>query len=158
MKLIVFLLFSILLPFVEPCSATPPLREIVLEALISNFAVSISEEKLLQKIQELSDDYEAKIVKNLQRLSNALIQDLLDLLKKDALSLDKIRAKIVAGGYQDFKKNETFGKGFCFYRFSRFDFSEIQSELMAPANASKPEFRHLSKTTLTVFREASPCF
>ena len=108
-RLKIFLLSSVLLPFIEPCSATRPLREIVRKDLINNFAVSISSEELLQKIQKLSNDYEDKILKNLQRLSNALMQDLLVFLQEDALSLDGIRAKIVASGYQDFKNKKAHG-------------------------------------------------
>ena len=154
----IFLLFSVLLPFIEPCSATRPLREIVLKDLINNFAVSISSEELLQKIQKLSNDYEDKILKNLQRLSNALMQDLLVFLQEDALSLDGIRAKIVAGGYQDFKKTKHLADSFCFYNLSRWSFDKIQCELTNPPDASKPNFRHLSDTTLKIFRKAEFLF
>ena len=158
MKLRIFLLFSVLLPFIEPCVATRPLREIVLEALINSFAVPISTGELLQKIQRLSDDYEAKIFDNLQRLSDALMEDLLAFLQKDALSLQEIRTKIVACGYKNPFSQRRHKDIFCFYHLSRYSFDEIQTELTAPANTSEPKFRHLSAKTLEVFLEAEPLF
>ena len=137
MRLKIFLLSSVLLPFIEPCSATRPLREIVHNDLYRNVTFPVPSEELLQEIRAYSDDYEAKIAKNLQRLSVALMEDLLAFLQKDAWSLDGMRAKITAGSYQDFKKTKHLADSFCFYCFSRWDFSEIQSELTNPTDASK---------------------
>lgn len=154
----IFLLFSVLLPFIEPCLATRPLREIVLKDLINNFAVSISSEELLQKIQKLSNDYEAKILGNLHELADALMRDLLVFLKKDALSLEGIRTKIGTGGYGIPSEQRRCGDIFCFYNLSRWSFDKIQCELTNPPDASKPNFRHLSDTTLKIFRKAEFLF
>ena len=158
MKLRIFLLFSVLLPFIEPCVATRPLREIVFEDLINSFAVPISEEGLLKKIRQISDGYEAKILDNLQRLSVASMRDLLAFLQKDALSLQEIRTKIDMGGYKNPLSQRRHEDIFCFYHFSRYSFDEIKTELTAPTNTSEPKFRHLSEKTLKVFLEAEPLF
>ena len=135
MKLIVFLLFSILLPFIEPCSATRPLREIVHNDLYRNVAFPVPSEELLQKIQACSDDYEAKILENLHKLAVALMRDLLAFLEKDALSLDGMRAKIATDSYRDFKKTKHLANSFCFYYLSRWSFDKIQGELTNPPDA-----------------------
>lgn len=158
MKLRIFLLFSMLLSFIAPCSATRPLREIVLKDLINNFAVSISSEELLQKIQKLSNDYEDKILKNLHKLAVALMRDLLTFLEKDALSFEEIRTEIDTGGYGNPSGQRRRGDIFGFYNLSRWSFDKIQCELTNPPDASKSNFRHLSDTTLTVFRKAEPLF
>lgn len=82
MKLRIQPLFSVLLLFISPCCATRPLREIVHNDLYRNVAFPVPSEDLLQKIQACSDDYEAKILDNLQRLSVASMRDLLAFLKK----------------------------------------------------------------------------
>ncbi|MBR1843778.1 MAG: hypothetical protein IJ793_02815 [Opitutales bacterium] len=147
-----------LLPFIEPCSATRPLWEIVCNDLCRNVAFPAPSEQLLQEIRAYSDDYEAKILDNLQRLSVASMRDLLAFLQKDALSLDGMRAKIATDSYRDFKKTKHLANSFCFYYLSRWNFSEIRSELMTPTDTSEPKFRHLSETTLIVFREAELLF
>ena len=158
MKLRIQPLFSVLLLFISPCCATRSLYEIVLTDLYNNFAIPIQSEKLLRKVQRLSDDYEAKILDNLQRLSVASMRDLLAFLKKDALSLEEILTKINTGGYQNPSGQRRLGDIFCFYNLSRWSFDKIQGELTNPPDASKSNFRHLSDTTLKVFREAELLF
>ena len=147
-----------LLPFIEPCSATRPLREIVRNNLYRNVAFPVPSEELLQKIQVCSDDYEAKILENLHKLTVALMRDLLTFLEKDALSFEEIRTKIDTGGYGNPSGQRRRGDIFCFYNLSRWSFDKIRGELTNPTNASKPNFRRLSETTLKVFREAEPLF
>lgn len=147
-----------LLPFVEPCSATRPLWEIVCNDLCRNVAFPAPSEQLLQEIRAYSDDYEAKIAKNLQRLSVALMEDLLAFLQKDALSFEEIRTKIDTGGYENPSGPRRRGDIFCFHNLSRWSFDKIQGELTNPPDASKPNFRHLSDTTLKIFREAEALF
>ena len=159
MRLKIFLLSSVLLPFIEPCSATRPLREIVLTDLYNNFAIPIQSEKLLRKVLRLSDDYEAKILDNLQRLSVASMRDLLAFLKKDALSLEEILTKINTGGYQNPSGQERRKDTCCFYELSRWSFDEISRKLpKQPTDTSEQNFRHLSVTTVEVFREAELLF
>ena len=88
-------LFSVLLLFISPCCATRSLYEIVLTDLYNNFAIPIQSEKLLRKVQRLSDDYEAKILDNLQRLSVASMRDLLAFLKKMRFRLRKYWQKSI---------------------------------------------------------------
>ena len=158
MKLSIFLLFSVLLPFIEPCVATRPLREIVLENLINSFAIEIQSEELPEKIRQISDGYEAKILGNLHELAAALMRDLLAFLQKDTLSLEEIRTKIDMGGYKNPLSQRRHEDIFCFYHFSRYSFDEIKTELTAPANTSEPKFRHLSAKTLEVFLKAELLF
>jgi hypothetical protein len=148
----------VLLPFIEPCVATRPLREIVFEDLINSFAVPISEEGLLKKIRKISNEYEAKILGNLHELAAALMRDLLAFLQKDALSLEEIQTKIDTGGYENPFGQRRHEDIFCFYHLSRYSFDEIQTELTNPPDPSKPNFRHLSDTTLKIFREAESLF
>ena len=147
-----------LLPFIEPCSATRPLREIVHNDLYRNVAFPVPSEDLLQKIQACSNDYETKILGNLHKLAVALMRDLLTFLKKDALSFEEIRTKIDTGGYQNPSGQRRRGDIFCFHHLSRWSFDKIQCELTNPPDTSKPNFRHLSDTTLKIFREAEALF
>ena len=159
MKLRIQPLFSVLLLFISPCCATRSLYGIVLTDLYNNFAIPIQSGKLLRKVQRLSDDYEAKILDNLQRLSVASMRDLLAFLKKDALSLEEIRTKIDTGGYQNPSGQERRKDTCCFYELSRWFFDEISRKLpKQPTDASEQNFRHLSVTTVEVFREAEPLF
>ena len=159
MKLRIQPLFSVLLLFISPCCATRSLYEIVLTDLYNNFAIPIQSEKLLRKVQRLSDDYEAKILDNLQRLAVALMRDLLAFLQKDALSLEEILTKINTGGYQNPSGQERRKDTCCFYELSRWSFDEISRKLpKQPTDASEQNFRHLSVTTVEVFREAELLF
>ena len=154
MKLRVRLLFPVLLLFTTPCCATRPLCEIVLTDLYNNFAIPIRSEELSRKIRRISNDYEAKIVENLQRLSVASMEDLLAFLRKDALSLEEILTKIDTGGYQNKHREDVF----CFHHLSRWSFDKIQGELAEPTDTSEKNFRHLSETTVKVFLEAELLF
>ena len=147
-----------LLPFIEPCSATRPLREIVHNDLYRNVAFPVPSEDLLQKIQACSNDYETKILGNLHKLAVALMRDLLTFLGKDALSFEEIRTKIDTSGYENPSGQRRRGDIFCFHHLSRWSFDKIQCELTNPPDASKSNFQHLSDTTLKVFREAEPLF
>ncbi len=158
MRLKIFLLFWVLLPFIEPCSATRPLREIVHNVLYHNVAFPVPSEELLQKIQACSDDYETKILENLHKLAVALMRDLLTFLEKDALSFEEIRTKIDTGGYEKPSGQRHRGDIFCFHHLSRWSFDKIQCELTNPPDASKPNFRHLSDTTSEIFRKAESLF
>lgn len=134
------------------------LYETVYKALYLNAAFPIPSEELLRKIQCLSNNYEAKILENLRRLSVASMRDLLAFLRKDALSLDKIRAKIDTGGCQNSDKQRQREDLFCFHHLSRWSFDKIQSELTKPTDASEQNFRHLSATTVKIFLEVELLF
>ena len=152
-------LFSVLLLFISPCCATRPLWEIVCNDLCRNVAFPAPSEQLLQEIRAYSGDYEAKILDNLQRLSVASMRDLLAFLQKDALSLEEILTKINTGGYQNPSGQERRKDTCCFYELSRWSFDEISRKLpKQPTDASEQNFRHLSVTTVEVFREAELLF
>lgn len=147
-----------LLSFIAPCSATRPLREIVLKDLINNFAFPAPSEELLKKIQTCSDVYEVRILENLHELTVALMQELLALLRKDALSFEEIRTKIDTGGYKNPSDQRRRKDFFYFHHLSRWSFDKIQHELTNQANAPNPNFRYLTKTTLKVFLEVESLF
>ena len=147
-----------LLPFIEPCLATRPLWEIVCNDLCRNVAFPAPSEQLLQEIRAYSDDCEAKIAKNLQRLSVALMEDLLAFLQKDAWSLDGMRAKITAGSYRNSENKRRPEDVLHFYNISRYSFDEIKNNLIQLTDTSGQKFRHLSAKTLEVFLEAEPLF
>ena len=157
-KLRIFILFSILLSFIEPCSATRPLWEIVYNELYHNADFFSLPEKVFKELQSCSETYEKKILKNLHELAVALMQDLLDFLQKDALSLEEIQNKINTDGYKEFGEQRCPKDIYYFNNLSRWSFERIQSELTNPTDPLKPNFYYPSKTTLKVFRKAEPLF
>ena len=116
--------------------------------------------KALKHLQTISDRYEVKLREHLQRLKICLMRDLLAFFEQDALSIDAIKEKILANGYDknvfDYKARRDVY--FCVHNLTHWSFDEIMRARNGDKEANPQNMAYISDKTLKIFTEADDLF
>ena len=114
----------------------------------------------LKHLQTTCNRYEPKLREHLQGLKICFMRDLLAFLEQDALSIDAIKEKILANGYDknafDYKARRDVY--FCIHNLTHWSFDEIMRTRNGDKEADPQSVLYISNKTLKIFTEADDLF